>query len=368
MQPVILLTGATGFVGGATAVELLQYPDDVELLCLVRANSALEAQQRLRRSLIRFTDERVLESILPRARVLVADLTKPGGWDSGELRPVTHVLHLAANTSLNSKRGVIRVNVLGTLALIKRLHQANDLRRFLYVSTAHVCGRQASSFVQEDDYPRWGTQHVVPYTRSKAVCELLFDRMAPGLPVIVARPSIVVGHTRLGCRPSASIFWYYQLVDRLGLISTTSQSRKDIVPVDYVAHCLARLLLKDELRFRRYHISAGPDSSVTWRQMQLAFARAAGRRAGAPYRRIDPEEIVAHGESMCRVAGCGDENRVLRAVQPFYRLSASGVQVFDNSRLLSEGFSAPPKFTSYLKRCLATSDGRDLFQQSLDDE
>jgi hypothetical protein len=41
-------------------------------------------------------------------------------------------------------------------------------------------------------------------------------------PLIVARPSIVVGHTRLGCRPSASIFWYYRSSRRAFLPSRSA--------------------------------------------------------------------------------------------------------------------------------------------------
>ena len=51
MAPTTLVTGATGFVGGATAALLLQCPEAGRLLLLVRETSATAAASRARRSL-----------------------------------------------------------------------------------------------------------------------------------------------------------------------------------------------------------------------------------------------------------------------------------------------------------------------------
>ena len=50
----VLLTGATGFLGGALAAELLGSQPDVRPLFLVRAADACAALQRLCRSIERF--------------------------------------------------------------------------------------------------------------------------------------------------------------------------------------------------------------------------------------------------------------------------------------------------------------------------
>jgi nucleoside-diphosphate-sugar epimerase len=124
------------------------------------------------------------------------------------LEEVTHVLHLASNTSFRSVRGVRHTNILGTLTLAHRLRRVVGLQRFMYVGTAYICGDAGGRIVHEDDSPRYGVRHVVEYTSSKAECELLLENTAPELPLVVARPSIVIGHTRLGCLPSASLFWF----------------------------------------------------------------------------------------------------------------------------------------------------------------
>src|SRR5262249_20415268 len=152
-------------------------------------------------------DPALLEPALGRATVIHGDLTDPGTLDDPRLDGVTHVLHLAANTSFRSVRGVRHTNIDGTLALAHRMRGAPGLVRFLHVGTAYLCGADPPRVVPEDDYPRPGIRHLAEYTSSKAECEMLLERLAPELPLVVARPSVVVGHTRLGCLPSSSIFW-----------------------------------------------------------------------------------------------------------------------------------------------------------------
>ena len=52
----ILLTGATGFLGGATAAALLRRPEPLRIVLLVRAADEPEAMARVRRSLMCFAD------------------------------------------------------------------------------------------------------------------------------------------------------------------------------------------------------------------------------------------------------------------------------------------------------------------------
>ena len=46
--PVVLVTGATGFLGSTLVVELLRRRPDVEVLCLVRGTGTTSALDRLR--------------------------------------------------------------------------------------------------------------------------------------------------------------------------------------------------------------------------------------------------------------------------------------------------------------------------------
>src|SRR5205823_1748546 len=125
-----------------------------------------------------------------------------------------------------SVRSVRHTNILCTLALAHRVRRTGRLVRFLYVGTAYICGGRPPSVVHEDAYPRPDVGHLAEYTSSKAECEMLLERTAPELPLVVARPSVVVGHTRLGCEPSASVFWYYRTLHLLRRVPVPMQTRK----------------------------------------------------------------------------------------------------------------------------------------------
>jgi nucleoside-diphosphate-sugar epimerase len=363
----VLVTGATGFLGGATAAELLMHHRHCRLLLLVRAEDSATAATRLRRSLVRFADAADLEAAWPRCTVVFGDFTDPQTLTDPQLDQVSHVLHLAANTSFRSVRSVRHTNILGTLALAHRLRRAPGLRRFLHVGTAYICGANPPPVVQEDDYPRREVRHLAEYTASKAEAELLLKAVAPELPLVVARPSVVVGHTRLGCLPSASIFWYYRALDLLGRVPGPLHTRKDIVPVDYVAAALTQLLLKPDLRHKRYHVSAGTQASVSWQEMAAAFACCRHSPAQQPYRTVDFATVQRERGRLGKLLGPGDEQRLLQTLELFWRFGAAGVEVFDNRRLLEEGLPPPPRFTDYLPACVRLPPGRSVYEQMTDE-
>jgi nucleoside-diphosphate-sugar epimerase/glutathionylspermidine synthase len=366
MDTTILVTGATGFVGGAVAAELLQRPMNGRVLLLIRGATPGAALERAKRSLARFGGS-ISERAWPRCEVLAGDLTEPATLADARLERVTHVIHAAGDTSLRSVRRVRDINIAGTLALVRRMLQAPRLVRFLHVGTAYICGADPPSLVHEDDYPAPAVRHLLEYTRSKAECEQLLASSVPELPLVIARPSVVVGHTRLGCGPSASIFWYYRTVDLLRRVPAPLDARKDVVPVDYVAGALLHLLFHEPLRWRRYHISAGESASVTWREMAGVFARFHGERPENPYERADFSRLVRERGRLRQLLGPGDEELLLRALEPFFLLSASGAEMFDNRRLLAEGMQRPPRFTDYLPACIRQSARHSVYEQILHD-
>jgi nucleoside-diphosphate-sugar epimerase len=387
-SPKVLLTGATGFIGGAALAQLLQSHPQYRVLLLVRGATVSAAAARVRQSLARFIEPACLDSALGPCQILCGDLTDPTcldqprfqevshvlqsatdtRWAPARLEDVTHVLHLASNTSFRSVRGVRHTNILGTMALAHRMRRVPGLLRFLYVGTAYICGADSERVVREDDFPHVGARHLVEYTSSKAECEMLLERTAPELPLVVARPSVVVGHTRLGCAPSASLFWFYRTVHLLRRIACPLDTCDDAVPVDYVADALLLLLFKPALRHRRYHVSAGEASSVRWRDIAAAFAKCYGERPQDPYQVVDYATLVRERARLRPLLGPGDEEHLLMALQIYFRFMEVKAEIFDNSRLLQEGMPPPPPFTSYLPVCASQGADRSVYQQMLDDE
>src|SRR5262245_28065202 len=148
--PTVLITGATGFLGGAATAALLRRQPPCRTLLLVRGVSQDAAEERVRRSLARFVEED--HGPAPdRFEVIRGDLTEPDFLVDPRLDDVTHVLHLAANTSFRSVRRVRHTNILGALALAHRMRRVAGLVRYLHVGTAYICGANAPRLVHEDD-------------------------------------------------------------------------------------------------------------------------------------------------------------------------------------------------------------------------
>lgn len=360
----MLVTGATGFLGGAVAARLLESPGWESSLFLVRGSSVEIARGRLIHRLRGFGAEESLLQQLGSEQILLGDLNDTAEWrDDPRLRSVTRVIHCAAMASFGRSEGIWATNVDGTIALAKALQSAcTQLKRFVYVGTAMVCGADASTPVAEDYVPQGVPVDLVEYTISKREAEAALRRDFPQLPLVVARPSIVVGHTHLGCAPSGSIFWVFRLALGLGVFPCEFDTRIDVVPVDYVADALLMLARKPALAHDQYHITAGEAAACSFREIDAAMATTLGRQRRTDYRMLPYEEIALLQRDFENRIGPCNRRVMLRAIKTYGAFSALGL-LFDNRRLLAEGMPLPPRFDSYAGVCAVTSAGRTIAEQ-----
>lgn len=360
----LLLTGATGFLGGAIAAERVARGQADQTVFLVRAPDREQGAQRINAQLARFG---IAQPRIVADQVLCGNLadaaTLPG---PAELAGVTHVLHAAALATFSNNPSIHATNVEGSLALARAAVEGGSLMRWLQVGTAMCCGPGLRSPVRESwDAGTTAESHLVPYTRSKLEAELAL-RALLGPAFVAARPSIVVGHSELGCAPSPSIFWVFRTAFALERFTCEPQERIDVVPADWCARALLQLLLKDRLAHDLYHVSAG-DRACSFAEIDEAYASVRGTPAIAPrYRRVPVErlrELVPLFEERL-----GRVNRllILRALT-LYGAFAELNYVFDNGRLLAEGVPPPPRFTAYLRQCVRTTDDIPLAQQMAHD-
>lgn len=352
----VLLTGATGLIGGAVLHRALSSGHPAEWVCLVRAPDAEAGRQRIAARLGRFTNPLTAQRLAQRVEVVTGDFTQADRIADPRLDSVTQVLHLAADTSWWAEGKVHKTNHDGTLALARRASHMAGLTRFLHVSTAMICGGEPPHLVDETLYPRPDTHHLVHYSASKSAAEMSLAAQFPDLPLVVARPSIVVGHAALGARPGSSILWVVRACDRLRLLSCDPEGAIDIVPADWVADTLIAMLDRPELAHTVYHLSGGRDHCTRWDALARAFEAADPEGGTRHYERFEATDRATLQERFAETFGLDEAIKVamMRALQAYYRFCALNV-TFSNDRLLVEGFAPPPSLPQYLARCLETS-------------
>ncbi len=255
------------------------------------------------------------------------------------------------------------MNVTGTLALARHMQKMGALRRFLHVGTAMAYGPQAGTFVFEDYTPPADVMHIVPYTRSKLEIERLLREQLPSLPLIVVRPSIVVGDTRFGCGPSFSIFWVFRLAQMLEQFTYDLDDLIDVIPVDYAADAIVHLVQKPILRHDLYHISAGRKSASTFREIDYALADGfAAAPVGERYRRATIDQITRRALQLEGEFSRGEKRLIAKAIR-LYGAFAALKMVFDNSRIMDEGMVPPRRFADYAGVCARSCAGVSMTTQ-----
>ncbi|TCI42118.1 NAD-dependent epimerase/dehydratase family protein [Exiguobacterium sp. SH3S2] len=235
----IFMTGATGFLGGRLARELIARGH--RLCVLARTPQKVTAM---------FT-----KSELRSIDVLAGDLTAPLlGADEAFIQSNVDqfdlVLHMAALVKFDEelREELFDTNLTGTrqaLALTKALH----CPRFFHVSTAYTLGAREAG-----DETLYATDQPFhnPYEESKAHAEREVWAARHDLAVSIFRPAIIVGDSKTGEADSKFTMYGYmralevfkRRLERRGapaepirlLGSETGTS--NLVPVDYVANVL----------------------------------------------------------------------------------------------------------------------------------
>jgi nucleoside-diphosphate-sugar epimerase len=359
----LLLTGATGFLGGAIAASLITRQDWDRVLLLVRAEDARDGMRRVTEVMQRFAVPEEFRERVQAEQILCGDLTSvPRFATDVRLRDVSEVINCAAFASFSNHPAIPLTNIDSTVAFARAVHEAGTVRRFVQVGTAMCCGIQAPTPVPEDHEPGEDAVHLVPYTRSKLEGERRLRQDLPTLPLVVVRPSIIVGHTRLGCLPSPSIFWVFRMARALRQFQCALQSRVDVVPVDYCAEAILELLRKPSLRHDRYHLSAGPGGSSTFGEIDAAMGEALGSGPTLDYEQVDYEKIEARQDDFDAIFGPCIRPLMLRAIKLYGEFAALDI-VFENSRIAEEGLALPPSFSKYAGLCALTTQGTPIADQ-----
>lgn len=243
----ILLTGATGVLGGRILLEIL-LSTDACVYCLVRAASPQQALERLEQLLYTYDPERRSREHLWRVIPLIGDITQPRlGLNQADYQElamgIDRVIHCAANVSLVASYGKIApVNVGGTQNLIALCLLGNV--PLLYTSSFSIVGDklyQDGFTLQETDLDVGQSFNDMDYERSKFEAEqAVHEAGKRGLRWVITRPGNIWGDSVSGRYPLVETRVkgiYYEMIKALVETGMTFSSREDfdITPVDYVA-------------------------------------------------------------------------------------------------------------------------------------
>jgi nucleoside-diphosphate-sugar epimerase len=253
---VVLVTGASGFVGGAVCRFLA-------------GEDGYTVRAAIRRPCVG----------LPRnvSQVQVQDLSATTRWDEA-LRGAAIVVHAAARvhvmreTVVNPLSEFRRVNVEGTLSLARQAAEAG-VRRFVFISSIKALGESTTGRIpfQADEQPA----PVDPYGISKLEAELALRELAAasGLELVIVRPVLVYGPGVRGNFQSMLRWLRRGIPLPLGAI----RNSRSVVGLDNLVDFVSCTLAHPAAANEAFLVSDGEDISTT--ELLRRAADALGVRA-----------------------------------------------------------------------------------------
>jgi nucleoside-diphosphate-sugar epimerase len=193
----ILITGATGFLGSHIFARLIERGEEVFLVA--RPTKGATAGERVRRLL----DWHGVKPAQRRnVRVAEGRLESPGlglNPDAAAIvRGVDEIIHCASNTSFaERKRAEVEAVNVGGLGRVLDLAEQTGCRRFHLISTAYVAGVRTGSCPEALASPAAFT-NVYEETKCRAEWMAWERCFQAGIRLTVLRPAIVYGHSRTG--------------------------------------------------------------------------------------------------------------------------------------------------------------------------
>jgi thioester reductase-like protein len=262
----IFLTGTTGFLGGELLVELSKLTEIEKIFCLVRAIDQETTFKRLKKVFDFHNDYLDPKKIIPVVGDLSDNQLSKKLMGNDQLNQVDTIIHFAANTSFSKiyDEVVEKVNIGGTQQILEWAVTLKKLDLFTYCGTASICGSGiAKTVIREEASPNLSSKHLVKYTYTKMMGELLLKKYLPEEKILIVRPSIVMGDSREWVPRSYVIMWALATLNELRLVPANADSKIDIISIDYAIRSVIELVMNRKRKYNVYHISSGISSYTT---------------------------------------------------------------------------------------------------------
>jgi len=411
----VLITGGTGTIASLILTDLLKFlpsvGSDHKVTVLARGRDEGHARERVEGLVQEIIDipgycnrseYEAVKRGMSAANVVVGDLEH--GRELGAVLPVadiTHVISCGSNTSMKAPLEVSRkANVDGLPDFVSLFAGSTKLERFVHMGTAYSAGGtnwgqdlpspdRTRTVLDEDDYMRdddlpelekalalGQNDHYHNYTFTKGLGELRMRKLAreTDIPLVIVRPSIVVGHTGIGCGFSGSIFFTFRILHRLGHCNWPLDYSLDVTSCDYISAATLGLAFKDQLAHSLYHLTAGETSCTNWREIAEKMHRHNSNSIleddaykGEWPLRLAPEDedttpCAPYTETRLPFGKCFRRKRLLESFPENAGLFSYAIRqyepyiqtayVFNNRRSLDEGLPQSIPLPNYVHECL----------------
>ncbi|MGZ9710580.1 UDP-glucose 4-epimerase family protein [Glaciimonas sp. GNP009] len=249
----ILLTGASGFVGRALSLRLIEL--GVKLICAVREPFSLPDAQ--------------MEVIL--------DINEKTDW-SRCLAGIDTVIHVAARVHVMQEVSgdplaeFRRVNVAGTLNLAEQAVESG-VKRFIFLSSIKVNGEETIDGVKltEKDIPN--PQDAYGVSKYEAELGLFQIAKDTGLEVIIIRPPLVYGPD-VKANFASMLRWVYS---RVPLPFGAVKNKRSFVYLGNLISLIICCIEHPDAANEIFFVSDGDDLSIS--ELLNACAKALGKRS-----------------------------------------------------------------------------------------
>ena len=354
-----LITGGAGSLGREITGRILRSEPGARIAILLRARNPHGAEVKWE-ELLRFLAHYGHAASLSRVIPVLGDVGRPAlglSRSVGERlrRRTTHIIHAAASINLRMPLAAAReINVTGTREALSFAESCDGLERFVHLSTAYVAGERTG--VIREDEGDLGQRFRNTYEQSKCEAEALLLDAAPRLPVSIARPSIIVGNS--GDGRTCNFGTLYGPLRRIAEGSLRNipgdpDTPLDLVPVDYVADCVAAISQTAAGTGAVYHVTAGSRRAIPAGELIGTIARLAGKE---PPRFIARAGLASSRDAVAMRA---------RARMDAFFAYLTGVKAFDDAALRRDfAVRECPDPRAYLPNlysfCVSTRWGREL--------
>lgn len=243
------LTGVTGFIGRQFLRKVIEDTSDHSIL-IIRDRPKLSAQERGQRLLNELFGDTSPHNISNRITIVAGDVAEEKlglaehDWEQFA-KTTDYVVHMAACTRFDASLADARKqNVFGTRNAMEFAQAAakSDFSAYVHLSTAYVVGDR-KDFVGCDELDV-KAKFRNNYEKSKAEAEANVRAAMSELPIVIFRPSIVVGDSQTGEAVGLStVYWGIKsYLNGQRQFYANEDASLDLVPVDYVVNAMMHIV------------------------------------------------------------------------------------------------------------------------------